>query len=375
MPVSPRPQRNPIWLRRRALLYAWWLESLNRGTRKGLSWQRTTAVLVALGLMGWLVTFWGPSVLVSVGRHLFSAGIVMALQSALLTNRGRGKWEDFYSQSWLASVPLDLQARKTIVALRSCCPPAAILLGFLAVLLLTGMFAHVSRAAIFSAAGACAVGTLGGVLVGWWLPQRDREMPFAASSLVHGKTGHVGALSAMSGWPLMQARIWLRPRSVARLMIVALGLPMDVSANIAVAILWIFTVGLYLVVLLRATIEVAGQGAQWLRPTPLSFARFAWTVIRYPMLKQLLWTAATAGMAIALGLDPLKALSLAELWVAIFAAVSSVALAHAYESRAMHLKILLSVCFLAAIETVKHHVALPCALLFSGWQLNRAARS
>jgi hypothetical protein len=162
---------------------------------------------------------------------------------------------------------------------------------------------------------------------------------------------------------------------MAPLMLVALGLPMDVSGNIAVAIFWIFIVGLYLLVLLRATIEVASQGAKWLRPTPLSFARFAWAVIRYPLLKQLLWTALTAGMMTAMGIDPLKALSLAELWLAIFAAVSSIALAHAYESRGMHLKMLVSVCLLAAIETLKHHVALPCALVFCGWQLNRASRS
>jgi hypothetical protein len=95
---SPRPRRNLIWLRRRVLLYAWWLESLNRGTRKSLSWRLATAVLVALGLMAWLVTFWGPSILVLAARHLFSAGIVMALQSALLTNRGRGKGTEFYSR-------------------------------------------------------------------------------------------------------------------------------------------------------------------------------------------------------------------------------------------------------------------------------------
>jgi hypothetical protein len=262
-----------------------------------------------------------------------------------------------------------------MVAVRACFPPAAILFGVIAVLLLTGMFAHVSRAALFIAAATCAVGTCTGVLIGWWMPQRDREMPFPASSLGHGRTGHRAALAAMSSWPLVQARVWLRPRSVAWLMLIALGLPMGVSGNVAVAILWTFIVGLYLWVLLRATIEVASQGAQWLRPTPLSFARFAWTVVRYPMLKQLLWTALTAGMVTALGADPLKVLSFAELWLAIFAAVSSIALAHAYEPREGRLKILLSVCFLAAVETVKHHLALPCALAFSGWQLNKAARS
>jgi hypothetical protein len=126
-----------------------------------LSWRLATAVLVTLGLMAWLVTFRGPSILVLAARHLFSAGIVMALQSTLLTNRGRGKWTEFYSRSWVAPVPLDPQAWKTMVAVRACCQPAAILVGVIAVLLLTGMCAHVSLAALISAAATRAVGRTG----------------------------------------------------------------------------------------------------------------------------------------------------------------------------------------------------------------------
>jgi hypothetical protein len=237
-------------------------------------------------------------------------------------------------------------------------------------LLAVGMLAGAGAGTAFCVAVNCAVGTCIGVLIGWFLPQREPQIQLPASSLLHPTTGCKPALSAMSGWTLLQTKVWLRPRSVARLMILAVGLPADVSGNVAVALLWILIAGLYLFVLLRATLEVASQGAKWLRPTPLSFARFAWAVIRYPLLKQLLWTTLTVGMVIAIGCDPLKALSLAELWLAIFAAVSSIALAHAYESRGMHLKMLLSVCLLAVIVTARHHVALPCALLFSGWQLN-----
>jgi len=375
MARSSRFQRDPVWLRRRVLLHAWWLESLNRFRRAGSSWQLATAMLAACGVLAWLVTVWGPSILALSGRHLLSAGIVMALQSAVLTDRGRRKWTDFYSQSWLATVPLDRRAWRTTIALRACCPAAAILIGITTMLLAGEMLAGVTAGTVFSVAVSCTVGTCIGVLIGWWLPQRDPQIPLPASSLLHPTSGYVPALSAMSGWALQQTRVWLRPRSIARLMVLALGLPGDVSGNVAVALLWILIVGLYLFVLLRATLEVASQGAKWLRPTPLSFARFAWAVVRYPMLKQLLWTALTVGMVIAIGVDPLKALSLAELWLAIVAAVSSIALAHAYESPGMHLKMLLSVCFLAVIETARHHAALPCALLFSGWQLNKASSS
>lgn len=367
----PRQSISP----RRVLLRAWWLESRNRVRRYGSSWRLTASALVLLGMGAWLAAFWGPSILALAGRHLMSAAIVVAMQSALLVSHGRRQWTEFYRCSWLAAAPLDRRDWKIMIALRACWPPVAILAGIAGVSLPVGMLARVSSGTLFSVAVVCAMGTCTGVLIGWWLPQRDLDVPLPPSSLVHRRVGRVPPLSAMSGWPLVQARVRLRPRMIARLMILALGLPMDVSGNIAVAILWIFIVGLYLLVLLRATVEVASQSAQWLRPTPLSFARFAWAVIRYPLLKQLLWTALTAGMVTAIGIDPLEALSLAELWLAIFAAVSSIALAHAYESRGMRLKMLVSVCLLAAVETLKHHVALPCALLFSGWQLNRAARS
>ena len=375
MPGSFGLRRNPAWLRRRVLLRAWRLESVNRIRARDSSWQLATTLLGVTGVSAWLVTYWGPSFVSLAGRHLISTGIVLALQSALLTNHGRKKWTEYYSQGWLATLPLDRQDRKTLVALRACWPPIAILIGITVVLLAAVLSARVSDGTVFPVAASCALGTCGGILMGWWLPQRDPAIPLPASSLVHGRPGAMPALAALSGWPILQTKVWLRPRSIARLMLVALGLPMDVSGNAAVAILWTFIVGLYLVVLLRATIEVAGQGANWLRPTPLSFARFAWAVLRYPILKQLLWSGLTTGMLVALGMNPFEALSLAELWLAIFAAVSSIALVHAHGSTQMRLKILLSICCLTAIETVKHHIALPCALVFSGWQLNRAARS
>jgi hypothetical protein len=324
-----RLHRTPVWLRRRVLLHAWWLESFNRLTRHGLSWQLATALLGAFGLSAWLATDWGISILALAERHLFSAGILLALQTALLTDRGRRRWTEFYSQGWLSALPVDQRTRNTIIVLRGCFPAAAALIGITIVLLAAGALERIGAGIVLSVEVSCAVGTIAGVLIGWWLPRRDAPIPRPTSSLLHRRSESKPGLSAISHWPLLQTKVWLQPRSIARLMVVALGLPMDVSANVAVALLWILIVGLYLVVLLRATIKVARQGAKWLQPTPLSFARFAWAVIRYPLLKQLLWTAATACMAIAAGIDPLKALSLAELWLAIFAALSSIALAHA----------------------------------------------
>src|SRR5713101_1602274 len=101
IPGSFGLQRRQSISPRRVLLYAWWLESLNRVRRYSLSWRLTAAVLVALGFAAWIVAFWGPSILALGGRHLISVLVVIAMLSALLVSRGRRQWAEFYAQSWL----------------------------------------------------------------------------------------------------------------------------------------------------------------------------------------------------------------------------------------------------------------------------------
>ncbi len=89
-------------------------------------------------------------------------------------------------------------------------------------------------------------------------------------------------------------------------------LPLDVSGNMAVALLGVWALALYLFVLLRATVHVAQEGASWLRPTPLTFKRFAWAILRDPLLKQLQWTLMATAFLVALGCKPLTAVRVAE---------------------------------------------------------------
>jgi hypothetical protein len=221
------------------------------------------------------------------------------------------------------------------------------------------------------------IGGVGGAMLGWWLPNRDP--PALKPSIVYSVAPRAsGQLTALARWPLAQAKLWMPPRSIAWLVLFPmLALPhgsTDVSGNIAIAVAFAFIVGMYLLVLLRAAVQVAREGARWLRPTPLSFRRFAWSVLRNPMLKQLQWTIGAAMLLAAMGADPLSAARLAELWLALAATVSSVATAQAYGSRPLFMQLALSLGVVAAAEAIKQYAALPCALLVSAWQIRRGAR-
>ena len=110
-------QRTPAWLQRRVLFHVWWLESFNRLTRHRLSWRTTTGVLGALGLVAWLAGYWGPSILGLSERHLLSAGVIVALQAAVLTGRSRRAWTEICAQGWLATLPLALTGRPSLIVL------------------------------------------------------------------------------------------------------------------------------------------------------------------------------------------------------------------------------------------------------------------
>jgi len=180
----------------------------------------------------------------------------------------------------------------------------------------------------------------------------------------------------LSRWTETQTRVWLQPRSLARLLFPAmLLLPMGTSANLAIAILSLWVLALYLLVLLRAMVHVARAGASWLQPTPLTFYRFAWSVARRPLCKQLQWTLLATVLLMALGCQPIVAARVAEWWLALVTVTSGVALGRAYHSKAMRLRLLVSVCAMAVLERFRQHLALPCALLISAWHIREATRT
>jgi hypothetical protein len=367
---------------RHPFLHAWWLQTINyvrrARTLEAGAWIWPAAAGAGVLGLGSFVLFAQSGarwILMLAEEHFFTLGVLLALQSSALTHLGRGRWSRNYYESWLSTTPVSRGSMTRMIAWRSSLPSMLILA---AICLCSEAVAHVTPGPVGNLSAvllASLAGTWLGALVGWWLPQREvvALTPNWARGSRSARTANT--LCGLSHWPLMQTRAWLQPRALARLMILALGLPLGMPANVAVAILWLLIVGTYVVSLLAATVRVAKEGTELLRPTPLSFRRFAWAVLRYSILKQLQWTLMAAAVVGTLSHEPQVAFRIVELWLAVVSVVSSIGLTCAFHSRPMGLRLLVSAAALSLLEGIKQHTALPCALLFSGWQLRQGARS
>jgi hypothetical protein len=311
-----------------------------------------------------------------VAPHLLTVNVLVALQASVLAHWGRRKWTAIYSGNWLSTLPVSRRQCARMVALRAFLASAPLLALPPAVVLLARLCAPRSGAITSALLTGIGIATAVGVLLGWYLPAREVRhsapaLPYAAAS----RASAVPRLVALSRWTETQTRVWLQPRSLARLLLPAMLLvPMD-SANVAIALLSLWVLAVYLLVLLRAMVQVAREGAAWLRPTSLTFYRFAWSVARRPLFKQLQWTLLATVLLVALGCQPLVAARVAEWWLALVSVTSGIALSRAYQSRAMRLRLLVSVCAMAVLERFRQHLALPCALVISAWHIREAART
>jgi hypothetical protein len=306
-------------------------------------------------------------------RHLSAVSVLVALQASILVSRGRQRWHEFYAEGWLSGLPLKNAVRARMVAARSLAPVFLIWSLLVIAILTTLVFPSQRQTALI----AVTLASLGGAGLGWFLPRRGRpddRDPGVFRVLTHPREG--AALAALSYWVMAQARTWTQPRTLARLMMPAmLVLPMELSGNVALALLVVWVLIVYLSALLRAMVNVTYAGAQWLRPTPLGVGRFAWAVSALPLMKQLQWTLVMAALLIGLGCKPLMAVRVAEWWLALVSLTSGLSIASACRGWRVAPRFVISLAALALAERLKAHLALPCALLISLWHLKRAARA
>jgi hypothetical protein len=350
------------WLTRRPLLNALWLETTNQPLRL---WLVTLATAAGAALaLGFAARGALPSLLRALASHAITVDILVALQASVLVHLGRRKWTLVYSSNWLSTLPLPRRSVTRMVALRS-------LLRLTPVL---GLMAVVP----VSLLGGVGLAAVAGALLGWYLPRRESHemhaVPLAASE---SQPSTAATVRPLGHWTSTQAKAWLQPRLLSRLLLPAmLALPMDTSANVAIALLAVWVLAVYLVVLLAATVHVARSAAQWLLPTPLTFYRLAWAVARRPVLKQLQWTAAAAILLVALGCEPTLAARVAEMWLAWVTLAVGVTLACGREPGNLRLRVrlIVSACAVALLERLRQHLALPGALLISACYLRRGAR-
>src|ERR1700728_1308262 len=220
--------------------------------------------------------------------HTTTMDLLVALQASLLAHLGRRKWTTICARDWLSSLPVTRWAARGRVALRAIAPTLVLPLLTTAVVLFAGLDRPQPAESAAPIMVGCLVATVVGDFLAWLLPLRDPgRAPRLMAATTRFRHGPATRLLPLSGWPLIQVRAWLPPRVFARLMVPAmLLLPMDVSANVAVAVLFLWAVAWYLCALLCALVRITRDGAHWLRPTPLRFRRFAWAVARGSLFKQ-----------------------------------------------------------------------------------------
>jgi hypothetical protein len=359
------------------------LEAMNQLRSRYSSGRRARIWLAAAVIAGAFVagivlaSQFSPALLRAVAPHLLTVNILVALQASVLIHLARRKWTRIYASNWLSTLPVSRRQSARMIALRSLLSCAPMLALAPVLVLLARLCVPGSGAVTSVLLTGIGIATVVGALLGWYLPARDTDQsPSMPRHSVGSGASSVPRLAALSRWTETQTRMWLQPRSLARLLLPAmLLLPAGVSGNVAIALLSLWVLALHLFVLLRAMLHVAREGASWLQPTSVTFYRFAWAVACRPLFKQLQWTLMATVLLVALGCQPLVAARVAEWWLALVTVTSGIALSRAYQSRAMRLRLLVSVCAMAVLERFKQHLALPCALLISAWHIREAART
>lgn len=348
------------------LLNAWWMEAR---CRMGLH-ARTLAMVIpaALALLIYLPLRFAPLLRDAVTAHPVILDVLVAVESSVLAQLARRRWEVAYAGNWVSSLPVSGRQRQAAIALRATIYPASILMVLVVVALLV-------RAPIALLA-ALPIATVAGTLLGWCLPQAADE--HSASTLAT-----VGqwpqkpllispTLTALSGWSAAQARLWLRPRSMARVLApVMLSLPMGTSGNLAVALMTVLMLMVYLCVSLIAMRKVMRDSDGWLRPTPVTVLRLARALWTRPLLQQLQWTLLASTLIVAMGAPAPFAVRLAQWWLAMVTLTSSIQLAQLRAGRPVVSRLIVSLGALLLLDRLKQHLLLPCALLISAWHLKK----
>jgi hypothetical protein len=358
----------------RPQLHAAWIASRNRRASLGpravgaiIAGATTAAALVVLLFRSW------PTLIAALGSQLLLTGVPVAVSSSLWVQRARAAWTARYAGDWLSTLPVSRRRIGVAIAVRAFLAPLLLIGGVLLLAPLLAVAAPAARTATWQLVLGIVGAIAGGALLGWWLPRRLPQ-PAAAISTQLGlaRPARVAALGGLTGWATIQARAWLPPRTIARLIVpVMLLLPMGTSGNLAVAIGASWTLALYLFVLLRATVLVAREAAAWLRPTPVSLRRFAWAVGWQPVLKQIEWSLVAAALLGALGISPALALRGAEIWLAVVGVTTSSALVGAWRGAGLGIGWLAMIVLLAALERLRAWLALPVAVLIAAAQFLR----
>lgn len=372
---------------RAAPLLRVWSLSMSARWRRALSQTRahpTLTVAVVLGAFAVVALLIGSArspavrdaldwlskneILVGIAATLYALPFVIRLRTHLMHE---------HAQSWLVATPLPPRAFRVAAALRVAL--AVIAQTIVASALWTAIAAAAGRPlrnhlpAIAWLVGGLLIGSLVGAA--WRLRKvaRDRE----ESRFIPKARPHTSrpSLAGLSRWPIAKALAWHRPENSRVLFIVAaLSVPVGASALVGLAILAVWTLGSYLVAIMRAVPSVATEAAMWLRPTRLPFASFAWAVGQRAFVHQFIGTALLGAVFLMLGGTPTGVAYFAALWLALNIMIGMIGLRQSYLALPANGRIVLSVLVVLAAESRARGWGLPLAALLAAVHMKGANR-
>jgi hypothetical protein len=275
-----------------------------------------------------------------LAKNEILVAIAAALHALLFVTRRRTRLMREHAQSWLRAAPLPPNAFRVVAALRIA---LAVLVQLLIAsgLLLGAAFATRRPVPTLIASLLWLIaGLLLGSLVGaiWRLHSVPRKKP--ASRVLFKPRSHAArpSFAGLSRWPIGKALAWHGPENTRVLFILAASsVPAGTSAWFGLIILAMWTLASYLVAVARAVPAVANDATVWLRPTPISFAAFAYAIARRAFVHQLIGTAVLGTVIFLLGGTFAHVAYAASLWVMLTVVVSVIVLRQRFFSRGTRL--------------------------------------
>jgi hypothetical protein len=372
MSLTAPPKTTVSGWRRHPLLWVYWLTVRNAVGRFFEQPRKAWGVLLASAA---LIVAWSSELtlrafnLLSDYRGL--TVVLLALYAALSSNARRGVVEKAHAESWLIAAPIGSSQVHWSITLGGIVPLAARCLVVGAVLVLVGLGSREPAARVLDLTSVLVAAMLAGVLGGWWLPRllgsrETNEARYLRPPTVVGTPAP--SLEALAAWPMAQTRSWWRPQN-ARLILMAALMAVQAGSSAMTGLFVVATwlVAAYLSGLLAALLRTGREAAQWLRTTPISFARFAWPLARRVFLHQAIGAVAACLGMVALGAPLGSALHTGTLWLTLVLLVASLSLADSYRCRAPGLKLVLSLSALAGVESRQHGWSIPLALMLAAW--------
>jgi hypothetical protein len=327
----------PRWLWAHPALLVRWLELANR-------WHRTSARDVwAVVLTPVVLIALVPASLAMLLSHAHSLNAIRILHAyrnliailpaayvAAAAARQKARHAAEPSRSWLVGVSTGGALENSFRVLEMIAMPVLAVAGLcMAVMLFTGLVGAGSEEGVSvapSLLGGAVLGGVIGVLIS--RPRTSRRAFSRHQPALEPTDALTPRLRGLSLWPIEQTRRWGRLGTAAWAALpVFLGLPMGTPALTGSAVVALWLVAFYSIVLISALARDARLAAQWLRPTAIARTRLTWHVTFPAVVLLIAGAALITPLLIQLGASSSVAILIALCWGCLCASGAVVACA------------------------------------------------